>query len=310
MDVILIPTLVLFAAYMFSSSGSLISEKSGVANISIEGNMVMGAILYCVFMNLLNNGSQAEGAWAIMTPLFAVMFSGILTGIFSMLFAVVVVRFNGDQIITGTGINLLAPAIATFLGYMTFGNAGSASIYEPTELASGGMEYLYPVLFTILGILLVCSIGFYFNKTKGGLRIKAAGENPYALETSGISVSRVRMNVLFISGILSGIGGAIWVQQLHGSFGWTVLGAGFMSIGIVIFSQWKVKGIIPGSLVIALLSAVAMNYLSIGSLEEASAFVIFILNSLPYLIPLVVLMVIKSTSAPKKLGVPFQKDQR
>lgn len=305
MEIVIIPTLILFAAYMFASSSSLISEKAGVTNISIEGNMIMGAILYCVFMKTMDETSLES-----FSPLISVFLSGIFTSIFSWLFAIVVIKAYGNQIITGTGINLLAPAIATFIGYMVFGTADSAAISKPENMIGGFNEYIYPILFVLIAIFVILFIGFYLNKTKGGLIIRASGENPYALETSGISVNKIRMKVLLFTGLLSGIAGAIWVQTQSGGFRWTVLGAGFMAVGIVIFAQWKVSGIVIGSFIIALLSSISMNYLLIPILSNAQGILLLILRILPYSIPILVLIFMKSESSPKYLGKTFKKDQR
>ncbi|BDU67381.1 MAG: ABC transporter permease [Candidatus Tyloplasma litorale] len=309
METLIISTLLLFAAYSFASSGSLLSEKSGVANISIEGNMIMGSILYCVFSDLLI-GPLEDTSGEYVIPIISVIIAGILTMIFSSLFSIIVLRFKSDQIIVGTGINLLSPALATFIGFLYFGTSSSASLPYIPVLTQGNNIYIYPIIFLILAIILLLFLGFYINKTRSGLRIKAAGENPYALETSGISVDKTRRKMLLFAGLLSGMAGAIWVQTIVGGFHWTVFGAGFMAVGIVIFSQWRVGGLFFGSLIIGFLTALTQHYLEIEAIKDVEGGLLLLLQISPYLIPLIVLIFSKASSMPKKLGEPFKKDER
>ncbi len=308
MITIIISIFVLFSSYIFASSASLISEKSGTANISIEGNMIMGAILFIMFQKILSDSTTNETLLVIL-PIFSIILAAIFGTIFSLLFAVVVINALGNQIITGTGINLLAPALAVFIGYLTFGKADSATVVLTPQLSSGWLQWLYPILFVVMAILLFILILFIMRKTKTGLSLRAAGENPLALETSGTSVSSFRFIVLLCAGGLSAIAGAMWVF-VQGNFIYTVFGAGFMAVGIVIFSQWKIERIIFGSLIIAILTAFTQNYLLIPALENLDGWAIFILKALPYIIPLIILLIAKKSGGPSSLGKPFKKEQR
>ncbi|NQX83133.1 MAG: ABC transporter permease [Mycoplasmataceae bacterium] len=309
MIVIFIAILIFFASYVFASSSSLISEKVGIANISIEGNMIIGAILFICFQNLFTSLSSNE-SFLMLTPMLSIIFAGLVGSLFSSLYAFVVVNALGDQIIAGTGINLLAPALAVVLGYLTFGQSVNASVIIPEILVNNQMiKFLYPIIFTILAIVLIVILWFVFSKTKIGLRIRSSGENPYALETSGHSVNALRLSVLIVSGMLSSIAGSIWVYN-QGFYIFTVFGAGYMAVGIVIFSQWSVLGIAFGSLIIGVLSAITQNILLIPNLNSLPSFLILILQVLPYIIPLIILIIAKSKKSPSSLGKPFKKDQR
>lgn len=301
----LILFLVTFSAYIFLSSASLVSEKSGIANISIEGNAIIGVAFYVLFYQYFSSGSNELRDF--MTPLISLILSTICTTVFSIVFALLTTKLMTDQIISGSAINLLAPALATFILFMSTGKSSSWTL--PSQSAITAHEWFYPILYFILAILLAITLYWLFKYSKTGLRIKASGGNPYALETSGVSVNGLRFKALILSGALSGIGASIWAFYIPGArFDSTVYGIGYIAIGIVIFGQWSVLGICLGSAVIALISSAipSLINLTIFSNEYMTA----LLKSLPYITPIVILIFLKSNTMPAKVGKAFKKDQR
>jgi general nucleoside transport system permease protein len=196
MEQFIILAVLLTSSLMISSTGALLSEKSGIANISIEGNMVAGAMFYMIFNRMFlgtatDPSSISDGLLPFM-PLISMFLASFCGMLLSSLFAVVAVRLNGDHIITGTAYNLFVPALSTVMMVTFYSNTSPSIPQQQAFDITGNMIVIYPILFLLISIIAISFVSFKFNKTKKGLRLIASGENPFALETSGISVMSTR----------------------------------------------------------------------------------------------------------------------
>ncbi len=309
----------LYCVYQLGSLAGIFSERSGVANVAIEGNMIVGAVLFSILFEVFTmNMGMGTGISIIIGILITIPSSAL----FMMLLGILTSRYQADHIIAGTGLNILAPLLMLMIYLLVSPNSGGD--VRPSKIMldlSDWILYTYPggyensemnwlfILLLIATIVILMWASFYLNKTKFGLRLKASGENPYSLETAGISVAKTRYKALFIAGMLSSLAGIAFVSK--DTFFFTVNGSGFLAIGVLILGQYKIKGTMIGSIVLALFISffdILPLYLGVGSglLNKYTN----VMKMIPFLIPLIGLMFLKTSYSPKQVGKNFKKDQR
>ncbi len=287
--------IILFAVYMLASTAGLISEKSGTVNIAIDGTMIMGALAYAS----MASWDAYWNAFGVMAPFVTLFFAMLVGMIYAQLLSFATINLMADQVITGTALNLFAPALSLILLFQYF---KLNQIIIPATTMSW---YVIPLIFLILALLIILFISFLLTKTTFGLRLKAVGENPYALETAGHSVYKMRWQALTIAGALAGLAGGMFIFYNSGSFAGTVNGAGFIALAIVIFGQWKIKGIVLGSFILAFIGSLALLLMLLVPEIPYE-----IMNIIPFVIPILILCIFKSKKGPKSSGIPFKKDSR
>lgn len=295
----------LYCVYQNGSLAGLFSERAGVANIAIEGNMIIGAMLFLAFFTKLS-GLELPRNLNLIISLFA---SSLLAGFYMWLLHLVTSKYMGDQIIVGTGLNLLAPALSIFVWIFFIDDKESVNwmFADWKYTTSGGVDFNKLCIWCLVITVVIVAVSWvYINKTKQGLRLKSSGENPFSLETAGVSVNRTRMKALYIAGVLSALAGAMFSMQMT-SFKFTVNGSGFLALGVLIMAQWKVEGTIISSMILALCISVFNNITKTKlDIDEYKN----IMNAIPFLIPIIGLIFFKSSLAPKTVGQNFKKDQR
>ena len=254
----------------FAALGGIYSERAGVINLALEGMMLIGAFGYVI-------GAQASGS----------VWIGLLVGIsfglvLALLHAVATITFQAEQIVTGIGINILALGITEYLLPTSEQVSGLPHWQVPLIGSYSFVVCLLPVLMVVSHILLF--------KTPWGLRLRAAGESTEALEA--LSLSRVKWQYLgvLLSGILAATGGCFLASEVHYFTKGMTAGRGYLALAAVIFGNWR-----P-------LSGVAACFLFgfATALELANQWNIpgQLLNSLPYILTMVVLAGLVGTSRP------------
>ncbi len=310
--------MILYCVYQLASLAGLYSEKSGVANVAIEGNMIVGAVLFALFYENLS-AFLAPGLSAIIGIIISVPSAAL----FMMLLGILTSRYASDHIIAGTGMNLLAPvAMLLLYNLATTVDLGEGIRNSKIDFVlrewnfeipyNGGISMDFNLLdFIFLGITIFTVVisSYVIDKSTFGLRLKSSGENPYSLETSGISVNKTRMTALYIAGVLSSLSGALFVTK--GTFFFTVNGSGFLAIGILILGQYKVKGTVIGSLIMAsFIGFFDTLPLILGVGNQLVNKYTNIFKMIPFIIPLIGLMIFRKSYVPKAVGTNFKKDQR
>ena len=287
--------------YFLASSAGLLSERSGIVNIALDGKMIIGALVFASMYQI--DGYADQMGW--MAPFIALFIAGLAGALYSTLLSIATINFMANQVIAGTALNLLAPAISLIVLKTWFGTESVTIIGADLGTWAGTINTFILVSF-LLSIVFVIVLWFIINKTYLGLRLRSSGENPYALETAGISVKKTRWISLTIAGFLAGIAGGLFPVVVGGTFGGTVNGTGYLAIGILIVGQWSVFGIVISSIMFSLLSTLITSSYFSALIPIPSE----LLNVLPFLIPLGVLMVYTSQGGPKSSGIPYKKDQR
>jgi general nucleoside transport system permease protein len=284
-DAIIHSTLVAATPLLLAALGETLVERAGVINIGLEGVLLMGA--FCGMIGCYFTGS----------PLVGILLGGISGLLLTLLFAILTIGFNTDQIVVGVSINLLAVGLTGVLYRGVFGVTGQAltvTTLTPFSLPLlSSIPFLGPALFqhtllVYLAILLVPLTGFLLFHTRAGLQLQAVGEHPQAAETLGISVRWVRSIALGTAGVFGGIAGSYLSLAYSNTFIENMsAGRGFIALAIVIFGRWRPYGVLAGSLLFG--AAVAFQF-HLQALGLAVPYQFMLM--LPYLLTLLALILV------------------
>ena len=283
---------------LFAALGGLLSERSGVVNIALEGIILFGAMAAAISTQLIE--AQFPGqrvAWAPWAGLVAAMFLG---GRVAGIHAVVSIRYKADQIISGTAINLMAIGIpAVVLTGLYNNSSNSERIRSRLPEWDIGVFSFSPLVY--LAFLLVPVIWYVLYRTPFGLRLRAVGEHPEAAGSLGISVQRIRYTAVILSGVLGGLGGAyLSIGNLNQFVAEMSAGRGFIALAALIFGKWQPFGVLGATLLFGAFEAVATT-LGGGRILPPS-----LVQSIPFILTMLVLAgFIGRAVAPKALGDPY-----
>ncbi|OFZ18264.1 MAG: sugar ABC transporter permease [Bdellovibrionales bacterium GWB1_55_8] len=273
---------------LFASLGGLVSERSGVVNIALEGMMLVGAFGAAVVA--LSSGSPWLGAAA-----------GAAAGlVFAVFYALIVIQLRADQIVAGTAMNMLAAGATPFLSKILYDSTGSTP-----GLPIDARFQFAPVVLAWAFVLLVW---LWIAYTPSGMWLRFAGEKPEALEAAGVRVNRVRWTSVMLSGALAGIGGASLSIFLASSFSRNMTaGRGFMALAALIFGKWKPFPTAVACLLFGFADALQIRLQGVILWGTEPVPVQFI-QILPYLATILVLAgLVGRSRAPRALGLPFRK---
>jgi general nucleoside transport system permease protein len=282
---ILYSTVRMATPLLLAALGGLFSERSGVINIALEGLMLAGAFTSAVVTYYAGN------------PWIGLL-AGIAAGTFiSVIHAVACIQFDSDQVVTGTAINILMLGIPTLLSGALFGTTGSTPQIRRADLLPNA-----PV---VIAFALVPLVRYVLYRTPFGLRLRAAGENPEATDTAGVSVSRLRYSGVLLSGALAAIGGAYLSIGQSSLFTRNMTaGRGFIALAALIFGKWRPVQTMLACLLFGFAEAVAIQMQ--GVIPHVRVEYIQII---PYVLTMIVLAgFIGASRAPRALGRPYVKE--
>ena len=285
---------------IFAALGGMFSERSGVVNIGLEGLMLISAFAGAV-------GSFYSGS--ALVGLLTALGAGLL---FALIHSVLRITFEADQFISGTAINLLALGGTGFLMVELFGSGGTTprvSSFEPLRVPGlADIPVVGPALFeqsllVYLMYLLVPLAYFVVFRTPFGLRLRASGEVPEAVDTAGVSVTRMRYFGVALSGLLAAFGGAYLSMSLLSAFTENMTtGRGFIALAALIFGRWNPIGAAAAALLFGLAQAVTFRV-------AQDAIPIEFVQMFPYVLTIVVLAGFGGRAiAPSALGKPYRKE--
>lgn len=295
-------TLMYSTPLVFGALSGVISERSGVVNIGIEGMMMVGAFTASAISYFTGN------------PWLGFLAAGLTGAIIALLHAFASITFRADQTVSGVAINLLAPGLALFFCRRLFDNAAMTPVYTTLpklfgDKALAGTPYasLNVDVTVALGLVAAVIMWFVLYKTKWGLRVRAVGEHPAAADTLGINVERTRYVCVIVSGMLAGFGGASVTLAIVSQFTQTAIsGQGFIALAAVIFGKWRPHGAYGACLLFGLAQALTV-ILGGGDIAIPSQ----LMAMLPYILTIIVLVLFVGRSvAPKADGVPYRKGAR
>ncbi|MCA1950090.1 MAG: ABC transporter permease [Treponema sp.] len=286
--------LMIVSPILIAAVGGLISERSGVANIALEGLMGIGAFAAATTHVLL------EQSFPFSIPL-ALVLATLAGALFSIIHAFASITLRADQIVSGTGINLLSTGITVFLCQIIFRQERT----EPFRLGMlPGWGGIYPTAWIALAVLILAWYMLY--KRPFGLRLRACGEHPQAAASAGINVEGTRYIAVILSGALAGLaGGSLVLTQTIQYTVYTINGAGFIALAAVSFGRWLPKGVLGSSLLFGTSVALAIYMVNIPSLRFLPS---EFFSVMPYLITLITLVIFSGKEyAPRAVGQPYDK---
>jgi simple sugar transport system permease protein len=282
---ILYSTIRLATPLLLAALGGLFSERSGVINIALEGLMLAGAFTSASVTHFA--GSPWVG-----------LIAGIGAGVFiAAIHALACIQWNSDQVVTGTAINILMLGVPTLLSGALFETTGSTPQIPQTNLI--------PNVPIVIAFALVPITWYLLYRTPFGLRLRAAGENPEAADTAGISVTGIRYTGVLLSGALAAIGGAYLSIGQSSLFTRNMTaGRGFIALAALIFGKWRPVQTMLACLLFGFAEAVSIQMQ--GVIPHVRVEYIQII---PYVLTMIVLAgFIGASRAPRALGRPYEKE--
>lgn len=294
----------------------LFSERSGIIDISLEGKMLSAAF--------------AAGTLAAVTgsPWLALLGAIGVSVVLGLVHGFACITNRGDQVVSGLAINVLASGLTIVLGIAWFSQGGQTpplaaeSRFMPVDLPLADQLASLPIvgqfyasvisghnLLVYVALAAVPSTWWVVYKTRFGLRLRAVGENPLAVDTAGISVSRLRYFAVVIAGALCGIAGTYLAIAQNAAFAREMTaGQGYIALAAMIFGKWRPFPALFACLMFGFLDAVAIRLQGV-SLPGIGEVPVQLIQALPYILTVILLAgFIGKAIAPKAIGVPFSKE--
>src|SRR6266852_3484203 len=305
-------TLEASALLLLPALGGVISERSGVVNIAMEGMMLTGCFASVMITLLFYNLGVNNSLCVILGLLGAILAGGVM----ALIHAVVSINFKANQIVSGVAINIFALGLTSYLLFvLTPAGQGvpslPASLLLPTP--SWGPLSKIPWLGTVLfqqniifyiAILILIGVQFLLFRTNIGLRIRAVGEHPQAADTAGVNVRLLRYLCVISSGLLSGLAGAYLALGVAGIFNPGITnGRGYIALAAMIFGKYTPLGTAGACLIFGLGDGLRIP---LADLSPNNPNLTTLLATLPYVFPLIALVgFVGRTTPPAADGIPY-----
>jgi simple sugar transport system permease protein len=284
----------------YGALGGIFSERSGVVNIGLEGMMLTGAFTGVAVSHFVGN------------PWLGVLGAILAGGLLGLLHGVITVRFAGNQIVSGTGINIFALGFTAYMSQTIWGSRGASDSVQGLTKISIPLLKDVPVIGEIIGthtplvylLIIITVVSFIvLFKTPFGLRIRAVGERPEAADTAGIDVYRTKYICLIASGMLAGLGGVFLSLGHVNLFAWGMTGGrGFIALAAMIFGKWMPFGAFGASVMFGFADALQMRLQALGLLPPQ------IILMIPYVLTVVVLAGVIGKATPPSNYKPYVKE--
>ncbi len=307
------------APILITALGGLVSERSGVVNIGLEGLMIIGTFVGAYVIHLFAQGLEPGQGVSLGMVLIALLAASIAGGLFSLLHAYASITLKANQIISGTAINMLAAAFALFMSELLTGSERLGVLSGVTRFdfpvlskipIIGGLIFTKMYFTTFLVFVILVIVWFVLYKTPAGLRLRSCGEFPQASASMGIDVIKMRYIGVFVSGLFAGLGGAILVLTYKGEFTGAVDGLGFLALATLIFGQWKPWKVLGASFFFGFMRTMS-TMASVNDGLKALGLPHELYKALPYVLTLVALVIFsKNTVGPKALGETYDAGKR
>lgn len=295
-------TIRLSTPLILAALGGLYSERGGVINIALEGMMLAGAFTAAAVTIFSHN------PWI---GVLAAIISGVVV---ASVLGVATIKYQADQVVSGTAINILFLGVPALLSGAFFDSTGATpqlprdQVLPDVSVFAGGSSTLASIFnqkpLVYLALFAVPATWYILYRTRFGLRLRAVGENPEAADTAGVSVTRVRLTGVLISGALAALGGAYLSIGQNSLFTRNMTaGRGFIALAALIFGKWHPVGAFVACILFGFAEAVAIRMQ--GTVNIPNQFI----QLVPYVLTIVVLAgLIRRATPPRSLGVPYVKE--
>ncbi|MDN3921902.1 ABC transporter permease [Roseateles violae] len=311
---ILASTLRVTTPLLLCALAGLVSERSGVVDIGLEGKMLFAAFAA---------GAAASVGHSTALGLTAAIAVACLL---SLVHGFACVSHRGDQVVSGVALNMVAAGLTVVLGIAWFAQGGQTPPVDAAVRLTGS-AYAEPVagswfgslighgllshnILVYLAFALVAGVWFFLERTKPGLRLRAVGENPAMVDAAGVSVPALRYGALLINGVLCGLAGSYLVLAQNANFSPNMTaGRGFIALAAMIFGKWKPLPTMAACLLFGFLDALAIRLQGVA-LPGIGEVPVQLIQALPYILTVVLLAgFIGQALAPKALGRPYVKER-
>ncbi len=319
MDTIFIDGLSFALPLFVIAMGGIFSEKSGVTNLALEGLQGFGAFIGALTATILALWLPSESPVVMYATLLASVAGGAA---YSVLHALLCVRFRANQVISGVVVNILAVALTTFFtsfaNTMIFDNASNKLMFAVSPRFSVPVLSRLPVLGALFTdmypfeavILAIAAAAWYvLYHTPYGMHLRACGENPHALDAAGGRVNRIRFSAVLVSGALSGLGGMCFAYSISTQFSPSIyMGYGYLAIAAMIFGNWHIVSTFAVCLLFGFARSGAYGICQVLGLSSNYS---DLLLTFPYVLTLLLLVFFsKHNHPPRAAGQAFDKGKR
>ena len=305
-------------SFLFGSTGETITEKSGHLNLGIPGIMCVGAASGCVAESVYSSSvggiENLNPVLAVIIPILAAFIGGSLLG---LIYSFLTVTLRANQNVTGLALTTFGVGTADYMvaqvksaSYSQASRFFTATLPFADKLGPvGKLLFSYGVLVWLAIIIAVVS-SFVLSRTKVGLQLRAVGENPATADAAGINVSRYRYVATLIGSGVAGLGGLCYIMDnLNGSWEYSIDAIGWLAIALVIFTLWKPNLGIVGSIIFGALYT-ASSYIHGVSFSDKA-----LIKMLPYVVTIIVLVIIsmlkrREYQPPASLGLSYFREDR
>jgi simple sugar transport system permease protein len=284
---------------LYAALGELITERAGVLNLGVEGMMLVGAVM---------------GFWAVQKTgslSLAIVVAAIAGAAMALIHAFLVITLRANQIVSGLALVIFAGAagLSSYIGNdLDLADQPARHVFAPVFPKSWQhWDVVGPIVFKQSALVyaswvLVVLVGLYLNRTRLGLNVRAVGESPAAADAMGINVTVYRYAHTLLGGAFAGVGGAcvtLWItpQWVDG----ITAGAGWIAIALVIFAFWRPALCLVGAYLFGAFSGIPYAFQARGILKGIPP---ELFQSLPYVMTIVVLVLVSSAGARRRLGAP------
>lgn len=319
MNTIIIDGLSFALPLFIMAIGGIYSEKSGITNLAIEGLQGFGAFTGALVAVLIAGNFAGNSS----IPFYVAMVFAVIGGmLFSLIHALLCIRFRANMVISGVVINILAMALTSFLtkqiNATVFGAASDKFVLGVSNRITVPGLSAIPVLgavftnlypFEIVIVVVAFIAWFVMYKTKFGLHLRACGDNPHAVDAAGIEVGKVRLAAVMVSGALSGLGGICFAYSISANFSSAIyVGYGYLAIAALIFGNWKILPTLGACLLFGFARSGGYRLVQILAMPSSYQDLVMIL---PYVLTLFLLVFFsRHNRAPRALGVIYDKGAR
>ncbi len=307
---LLFSTIRMATPLVLAALGGLYSERSGVINIALEGLLLAGAF------------TAASVTYYAHSPWVGLAAAIVVGAAVAAILALACIRFKADQVVTGTGINILFIGLPAVLSGALFLSSGSTPqipkenlLPELSKFVPGFISqwriFSDVSVISLLALVVVLVTAYVLYRTPFGLRLRAVGENPEAADAAGVAVIRMRYIGVILSGALAGIGGAYLSIGQSSLFTRNMAaGRGFIALAALIFGKWRPMQTMLACLLFGFADALTTQMQGVAKLPSGEDIPVQFILMLPYVVTIVVLAgFIGQSRAPKALGTPYQKER-
>jgi ABC-type uncharacterized transport system permease subunit len=284
-------TLRVAAPLIFAALGGIFCERSGVVDIGLEGKMLASAFAAAAV------AAATGSAWAGLAAAVGISLA------LALVHAYACVTHHGDQVVSGMALNIVVAGLTLVVGNAWFRRGGQ------TPALSGDARFDTTGM-VVLSLLAVPLAAWILNRTRFGLRLRAAGENPGAVDTAGISVASVRYRAVLIGGAFCGLSGAYLAIAHNAGFVRDMsAGKGYLALAALIFGKWRPLPTLLACLLFAFTDAIQVR-LQGTALPLIGVIPVQFIQALPYVLTVLLLAgFVGRAVAPKAIGVPYVKER-